>query len=75
MEGAKDGMERDLAVMLDKQARARIVSTMLEDHSADVRIEPVAGQPKDLNTSVLGGDPCHPCLWIHLKDSLTIANC
>jgi hypothetical protein len=66
-------MKGDPPVVLDKEPRALVVSTLLEDHAADVSVEAVARYAVDLDTSVSCGDAGNASAGIDLQLSLAIS--
>jgi hypothetical protein len=71
--GAEDGVKRDPAGAVDEEACALVVSTLLEDHAADVSVEVVARYAVDLDPSVSCCDASDGSAGVDLQLSLAIS--
>jgi hypothetical protein len=66
-------MKRDPAIVLDKEPGALVVSTLLEDHAADVSVEAVARYAVDLDPSISCCDASNASAGVNLQLSLAIS--
>jgi hypothetical protein len=67
-------VEGDLAFVVDEEASAVVVSVLLKDYEADVRVHAVTGYAVDLDSCISGCDPCDLCIWVDFEDGFAVAD-